>query len=315
MVLTRYQISFIIRSEIYFTIFFMFPLKGNIFVQILHSSTMEEPVSHAIRKHYDQLTYARLLDQLTQLMEDVPKLRPDRQAWDIEGDWAATGTIYFVDAAHQSLFETLRHFDCRTIKIVNMDRPAVRITFYKKHRYWLLKDKDLPSNQKVEQIQAYINDLTAKAQVLEAKLDKLIPQKRAEAKGQIGMYWEQVTTWREIMANPGQYEMAISNYSRQHVYVTVNYKYRLPTGEFANEQEHLLNTQRDRIGNITQVRYNILFVDTNEILREHPYQNREVEGYLNNFPIKTQTGRQTIYARPRPETDALKSFGEDTRLE
>ncbi|WP_375448433.1 hypothetical protein [uncultured Fibrella sp.] len=31
---------------------------------------------------------------------EVPKLRPDHDAWDIEGDWAAIGTIYFVDVAH-----------------------------------------------------------------------------------------------------------------------------------------------------------------------------------------------------------------------
>ena len=78
---------------------------------------------------------------------------------------------------------------------------------------------------------------------------------------------------------------------------------------------NLLNIQRDRLGNINQMRSNIHFVDTNEILWEHPCQNRKIEGYLNNFPIKTQAGWQTIYARPRPETDALKSFGEDTRLE
>lgn len=269
---------------------------------------MEEQPSYAKRKHYDPQTYARLLADLTQLMEEVPKLRPDRDAWDIEGDWAATGTIHFIDAVHQPLFETIRDFDCRTIKLVNMDRPAVRITFYRKHRYWLLKDKDLPIDQKVEQIQTHINDLTVKAQILEAKLDKLIPQKRAEAIGQIGLYWEHVNTWREILISPGQYEIAISNYSRQHFYVTVNYKYRLPTGDFANEQEHLLNTQRNRLGNITQVRYNILFVEANEILREHPYQNREVEGYLNNFPIKSDTGRQTIYARKRLETDPLKKI-------
>jgi len=275
---------------------------------------MEEQPSHAKRKHYDPQTYARLLADLTQLIEQVPKLRPDRNAWDIEGDWAATGTIYFVDAVHQSLFEAIRDFDCRTIKLVNMDRPAVRITFYRKHRYWLLKDKDLPIDQKIEQIQAHINELTVKAQILESKLDKMIPQKRAEAKGQIGSYWEQVNTWREILISPGQYEIAISNYSRQHFYVTINYKYRLPSGDFANEQEHLLNTQRDRLGNITQIRYNIVFIDTSEILRDHPYQNREVEGYLNNFPIKSETGRQTIYARLRPETDALESFSTVDKL-
>lgn len=274
----------------------------------------EDQPSHAKRKHYDQQTYTRLLAELTQLMEEVPKLRPDRDAWDIEGDWAATGTIYFVDFAHQPLFETLRGFDCRTIKLVNMDRPAVRITFYRKHRYWLLKDKDLPINQKVEQIQAHVNELTNKAQILESKLDKMIAPKLAEAKGQIGSYWEQVDTWRNILATPEQYEIAVSNYSRQHFYVTINYKYRLPSGDFANEQEHLLNTQRDRLGNITQVRYNVLFIDPVEILRDHPYQNREVEGYLNNFPIKSEAGRQTIYARLRPETDVLKSFTSTDKL-
>jgi hypothetical protein len=269
---------------------------------------MEEQPSHVKRKHYDKQTYSRLLNQLTQLMEEVPKLRPDRDAWDIEGDWAATGTIYFVDVAYQPLFEKLRGFACRTIKLVNMDRPAVRITFYRKHRYWLLKDKDLPINQKIEQIQAHINDLTVKAQILESKLDKMIAPKQAEAKGQIGSYWEQVNTWRTILATPERYEIAVSNYSRQHFYVTINYKYRLPSNDFANEQEHLLNTQRDRLGNITQVRYNILFIDPIEILRDHPYQNREVESYLSNFPIKSEAGRQTVYARLRLETDALESF-------
>lgn len=271
---------------------------------------MEEQPSHAKRKHYDPQTYARLLDSFTQIMEEVPKLRPDRDAWDIEGDWAATGTIYFVDAVHQPLFESVRGFDCRTIKLVNMDRPAVRITFYRKHRYWLLKDKDLPVAQKIEQIQAHINDLIVKAEVLESKHNKMMGPKRAEAKGQIGKYWEEVDTWNEILASPEQYEIAISNYSQQHFYVTVNYKYRLPSGDYTNEQEHLLNTQRDRIGNITQVRYNILFVDSAEILREHPYQNREVEGYLNNFPIKSDAGRQTIYARLKPEIDVLNSFND-----
>lgn len=269
---------------------------------------MDEQTSHAKRKHYDPQTYARLLDQLTQLMEEVPKLRPDRNAWDIEGDWAATGTIHFVDVAHQPLFESMRHFDCRTIKLINLDRPAVRITFYRKHRYWLLKDKDLPIHKKLEQIQTYIDELSNKAQVLESKLDKMLPQKQVEVRGQLAQYAQQVDTWNDIMTNPGQYEMAISNYSRQHFYVTVNYKYKLPSGDFANEQEHLLNTQRDRLGNITQVRYNILFIDPMDILRDHPYQNREVEGYLNNFSIKSEMGRQILYARKRPDVDTLKSF-------
>ena len=262
---------------------------------------MEEEFTHTKRKRYDQPTYARLLDHFTELMNEVPKLRPDRDSWDIEGDWSATGNIHFVDGVHQPFFETIRDFDCRTIKLVNMDRPAARITFYRKHRYTLIKDKDMTTEHKVEQISSYINGLIVKAQVLESKIDHLPAPKRADAKGQIGMFWQEVDIWRAILDSPEKYEIALSNYERQHFYVTVNYKYRLPSGEYTNAQEHLLNTQRDRLGNITQVRHNILFVDTAEINREHPYQNREVESYLNNFSIKSEVGNYKLYARQLPE--------------
>jgi hypothetical protein len=43
-------------------------------------------------------------------------------------------------------------------------------------------------------------------------------------------------------------------------------------------------------------------------LREHPYQNREVEGYLENFAVRSEVGRVTLYARLKPENDALASF-------
>ncbi|GAB3170540.1 hypothetical protein GCM10027291_22240 [Telluribacter humicola] len=241
-------------------------------------------------------------------MDDVPKLHPDRNIWDIEGDWNSTGVIHFVDAGHQSLFESVKDFDCRTIKLVNLGRPAARITFYRKHRYWLLKDKDIPLDQKIEQIRAYIENLALKSQELEEKLDGMSQTKRTEARETIYRNLNEITTWHTILDNITDYELALSNYSRLHFYVTVNYKYRLGSGEYANEQEHLLNPQRDREGNVTQLRYNIIFVDSVEILRDHPYQNREVEGFLNNFPIKSEMGRNTIYARHRTENESIEKF-------
>ena len=272
------------------------------------TKAMDETPSHAKRIKYEPATYARLLDHLTQTLEEVPKLRPNRDEWDIEGDWAATGTIHFVEAMHQPWFEAMRHFDCRTIKLVNLDRPAARLTFYRKHRYWLLKHKDLATAQKVEFIQTHIDELISQAQRLEDKLPQVPPTKQVQTKAQIGTYWQQVNTWQAILANPQGYELAISNYARQHFYVTLNYKYRLLTGEYANQQEHLLNHQRDRAGNLTQLRYNIIFIDSEEILREHPYQNREVEAYLATFPIQSEQGRQTLYARLRSETPTLDLF-------
>lgn len=269
---------------------------------------MEEQPSHAKRKKYEPQLYARLLTQLTQIIDHVPKLHPDRNVWDIEGDWNATGAVYFVDVAHQSLFDSIKEFDCRTIKLVNLGRPAARITFYRKHRYWLLKDKDIPLDQKIEQITAYVMNLATKNQDLADEIDSMSQSAREKARDTIRQNQQEITTWHTILDNVSEYEIALSNYSRLHFYVTVNYKYRLQSGEFANEQEHLLNPQRDRAGNITQFRYNIIFVDPVEILRDHPYQNREVEGFLNNFPIKSEMGRNTIYARPRPENVSTAKF-------
>lgn len=269
---------------------------------------IEEQPTHAKRKKYEPQLYARLLTQLTQIIDQVPKLHPDRNVWDIEGDWNATGAIYFVDAAHQSLFDSIKEFDCRTIKLVNLDRPAARITFYRKHRYWLLKDKDMPLDQKIEQIRAYVMNLATRNQDLADEIDSMSQSTREKARDTIRQNQQEITTWHTILDNVSEYELALSNYSRLHFYVTVNYKYRLQSGEFANEQEHLLNPQRDRAGNITQLRYNIIFVDPVEILRDHPYQNREVEGFLNNFPIKSEMGRNTIYARLRPENISIEKF-------
>ncbi|MEZ0487884.1 hypothetical protein [Fibrella aquatica] len=257
----------------------------------------EEFAPSAHRKHYARPEYDRLLQLLTHLMNQVPKLRPDRDAWDIEGDWAATGVIHFVDAAYQALFEPVYDFDCRSIKFVNLHKPAVRVTFYRKHRYRLVKAKDMTTDMKVEQIRLYVDDLTAKAGALEAKLNQLFVTDKPGIQDKLELYHQQIGEWQQILLRPEHYELALSNYERQHLYVTANYKYRLPSGEYANQQEHLLNTQRDRLGNITQVRHNIFFIDPAEIVREHPYQNREVEGYLAAFPIKSEVGKYRLYAR------------------
>ncbi|MBC3787752.1 hypothetical protein [Spirosoma utsteinense] len=260
---------------------------------------MDLPPSHSKSIHYEPQQYTRLFDQLTQLIDTVPKLSTDRNAWDIEGEWTATGTIYFIDARQQPLFEPIRDFDCRSIKLLNPDRPAVRMTFYKKHRYWLLKPKDLPLTEKIAQIEAYIQVLENKSQLLTDKLGTLPASRRAEALANLLTGQQQMDQWQGILLAPHQYELALSNYGRQYFYVTLNYKYRLPTGDYTNEQEHLLNHQRDKHGLITQLPYNLIFVDTHEIGREHPYQNREVENYLATFPIQSVLGKHTLYARPR----------------
>ncbi|MGF7218832.1 hypothetical protein GGR92_005011 [Spirosoma lacussanchae] len=233
-------------------------------------------------------------------MKVVNKIQPDRNAWDIEGEWNGTGVIYFVDARDQSLFADYADFDCRTIKLVNYGRPATRLTFFKKHKYILLKNNDLSREEKEQRISNYINELTVKQAIKLDKIEKLSGAALSDEKGQIGMMEQEVKTWQEVLRNLDQYDFAVSNYRRDYHYVTLNYKYRTSEQEYANAQEHLLNPQRDGQGVITQQRYNLIFVDTREISREHPHQHKEIENFLNNFNLVTQTGKQQLYARPKP---------------
>lgn len=261
------------------------------------------------RKAYEPADYARQLRALTQLMMVVNKLQPDRNTWDIEGEWNGTGVIYFVDARDQSLFADYEHFDCRTIKLVNFGQPATRLTFFKKHKYILLKNNDLTRDDKEERVSNYINELTVKRAIKLDKIDKLTGSALSDERGKIGMMEQEIKTWQEVLHNLDHYDFAVSNYKRDYQYVTLNYKYRSSEQEFANAQEHLLNPQRDGQGVITQQRYNLIFVDTREISREHPHQHKEIENFLNNFSLITQTGKQQLYARPKPPEPLDEELG------
>ncbi len=252
------------------------------------------------RKTYAPDVYARLLYGLTAQMNAVDKMHPNRNDWDIEGEWNGTGIIYFVDEKQQSLFAEYENFDCRTIKLVNFGKAAVRLTFFKKHKYWVLKNADLTREEKTLRITNYINELIVKREIAFDKIDQLSGTTLSDQKGQLGMMQQEIDSWQDILQNLDNYDLAVSNYRRDYHYVTLNYKYRSSEQEYTNAQEHLLNPQRDNQGVITQQRYNIIFVDVREINREHPHQHKEIENFLNNFTLVTRTGKQQLYARPKP---------------
>lgn len=260
------------------------------------------------RTTYPAPEYARLLGLLTRMVETTDKLHPDRNRWDIEGDWNGTGVIYFLDSKLQTNFAEFERFDCRSIKLVNYGKPAVRLTFFKKHKYWLLKNADLSREDKQLRIKNYINELLVKAEIMTDNLDILPGFKQAEQRGKIGGMREEIQAWRQVLEQIDDFDLAVSNYQRDYQYVTLNYKYRLDTGEYANGQEHLLNPQRDNQGVITQPRYNLIFIDVREIEREHPHQHKEIENYLNTFSLITQSGKQQLYARNKPKPDTLAQF-------
>lgn len=254
------------------------------------------------RKTYPPHIYAVLSGELNQAMTGVPKLQPDRQNWDIEGDWSGTGIIHFVDSKYQPVFAQFVDFDCRTIKLANYGQPAARISFFQKFIYWVLKESSFNGDQKREWIGDYLDKEFIDLQILQDKCDDnaYTGAKLSQIRGEMAERNQQMANWQNVLENLDQFELAVSNYKRRRQYCTMNYKFLNPDLTYANSDVHMLNPQKDRDGNITQLRYNIIFIDLNEIVRPHPHQHKEIDKFLASFPLETTFGPQELYAKRKP---------------
>lgn len=267
--------------------------------------------------------YAHRLAQFEQTIEDCPKLTPDRTRWDLDGSWEGV-TIHFVDVREKAIFATWRDFDCKTIKLVNFDTPAVRIAFFPKHKYWVLKDADLTPEDKSQRLLQLIDSIDLRKARLEDNLvhsqsppltlfgheESSRPDKvsAVRAKQLIEELNEEKKAWLAVLDDLSSYEVAFSTYRRGYTYLYIHWKFKLPNGEYDRANDHLLNNKRDKLGNITLVKQNIVFVDTEEIFRPHPYQNKEVELFLKRFTLRSSQAVPDVYARRRPDIDSLEQF-------
>ena len=268
--------------------------------------------------------YAQKAAQLEQLIADCSKLTPDRTRWDLDGSWEGV-TVHFVDARERPVFELWRDFDCKTIKLVNYDTPAVRIAFFPKHKYWVLKDDDLTNEEKQQRLLQLISSIDLKKGRLETELDHSITPSLtlfgkentaipraglsvARIRQLIDELTEERKGWLTILNDLSNYELAFSTYRRGYTYLYIHWKFKLLNGDYDRANEHLLNNKRDKLDNITQVKQNVVFVDTEEIFRPHPFQNKEVELFLKKFTIRSSQAVPDVYARRRPDVDNLEQF-------
>lgn len=255
--------------------------------------------------------YGFLLTGLLNELAKTTKLKPDREDWDIEGSWHDCGDIHFVDSRYMTEFALWRDFGCKTVKLINYGRAAAKMSFYSKHKYWLKKPHDLTDEERDEYITDHINTLSQSVVLLQAKIDQQPPLMQSETRQRIDTALKEVDAWQLIQARSHEYELAVSTYQRGYAYLYVSYKFMLPNGDYDNVSEHLLHHTRDRIGNITQHKQNIIFVNMAEINRVHPQQNKEIEFYLGRFPQKSTAGAVRLYARLRPEGGSQAAFGVD----
>jgi hypothetical protein len=271
----------------------------------------------AKRKTYTPDDYAFLIKEFNVAMTEVPKLNPDRNKWDIEGDWSGTGIIHFVDAGYQGKFAAFADFDCRTIKLANYGQPAARISFFQKYIYWVLKETSLNQHEKEHWINTHLDAEYIELQILSDKCESghYTGTKLSEVRGDIGERYHKIKDWQNVLDNLNGFEIAVSNYERRRQYCTMNYKFLQSDLTYANSDVHMLNPQKDRLGNITQLRYNIVFIDMEEILRPHPHQHKEIDKFLGSFILSTSPKRQQqLYAKPKqslPDVEQVESPGSE----
>ena len=263
----------------------------------------QKPKRKPKRKIYESDHYLYMTAELLKCIRQTPHIRPE--GWNLEGLEPDDCELRYIGSEHASLFYAWEEFDCRTIKLINLRKPACRLTYFRTHRYFLKKAEKITRQTKIETIQDVL-------QKLQQDLDKLDTQTLFDKPtDQYLILQGELNQWKQIAEHPDMYDIALSNYHKEYYYNTLNYKYLVndPASGYrlANETVHLLKNQyekdrsKTRIRAVAQTRYNIVFIDLESITQPDPYQNKVVHLYLEGFPIRTDMYLHHVYVRPSSE--------------
>lgn len=198
--------------------------------------------------------------------------------------------IIFIEKEFMPLFAPMADDDIRSCKIVNFGKPAVELSFFTKHKYYLKKKVNL----------AYIRDyLGMQLNELIEKKDEivlLIPlemekENRELLKEQLDSYIQQIEELKNIIDNLEQYDFAISNYEMGYLYTELSYKYQATDGNYDNENSHIIKN------NELEERINVIFIDEQAIQKPIANQQKKIDAYLATFPIQFTEPSKVIYLK------------------
>jgi hypothetical protein len=198
--------------------------------------------------------------------------------------------IIFIEKEFMPLFAPMADDDIRSCKIVNFEKPAVELSFFTKHKYYLKKKVNL----------AYIRDyLGMQLNELIEKKDEIIlliplemeKENRELLKEQLDSYIRQIEELKNIIDNLEQYDFAISNYEMGYLYTELSYKYQTANGNYDNENSHIIKS------NELEERINVIFIDEQAIQKPIANQQKKVDAYLATFPIQFTEPSKVIYLK------------------
>lgn len=195
----------------------------------------------------EQERYLFLTARWQQLLPTVSCLTPDPGTWDIEGDPAtAEGYVFYLPAADEAVLSVFLENPHQAFKVVNPGQPAVKLTYYTKHHYFVRKPDAISTREKQELIAMYVRRLSYKVAVLFGKSKKaariarrprepemttrgtaLIPNPvMSTIAGELAFYQDELREWETIQKNQTDYELILTNYNRGYRYTYINYKYK-----------------------------------------------------------------------------------------
>lgn len=200
--------------------------------------------------------------------------------------------IIFIEKEFMPSFAPMADDDIRSCKIINFGKPAVELSFFTKHKYYL-KKKINP---------AYIRDfLVMQLNELIEKKDEiisLIPLKMEKEslellKEQLDSFIRQIEDLKNIIDNLEQYDFAISNYEMGYLYTELSYKYQTSEGNYDNENSHIIKN------NELEERINVIFIDEQAIQKPIANQQKKIDAYLATFPIQFSEPSKVIYLKKK----------------
>ncbi len=198
--------------------------------------------------------------------------------------------IIFIEKEFMPLFAPMADDDIRSCKIVNFGKPAVELSFFTKHKYYL-KKKVNPAYIR-DFLRMQLNELIEKKDEIILVIPLEMEKENLELlKEQLDSYIRQIEDLKNINDNLEQYDFAISNYQMGYLYTELSYKYQTTEGNYDNENSHIIKN------NELEERINVIFIDEQAIQKPIANQQKKIDTYLATFPIQFTEPSKVIYLK------------------
>lgn len=259
------------------------------------------------KKFIDKDTYAQKQKELEMLLKLTPKITlvPGFHNINMIPDDL---NIHFIASELMENFEVFKDSDIRTVKLVNYGKPAVALSFFLKHKYFV--DKKQPKDSIYRILKTYQKELEEKQKTLLLRMKnayETLPMDKMKALAdsyaeEMNGLTQELAHWSEQERLLDKMEWVVSNYEHNFEYYELGYKYwDSALLEYVIYNSHMIKNQTNRAGKVSQIRHNIIFVDKQAIGVHIPNQHKVVEKFLASFPQKFKSGTRTVYLKSKEE--------------